>query len=111
MTNKLIKSTTVYWCPNYDRHILVIKEKDEVVGLNYCQGDDIEYFNENYTNIDYELTDFYNALDEFLSGVDEIERINQAMWAYSTYEMLSADRASEKIRREKLKALQDQHEQ
>ena len=111
MNHKLIKSTEIYWCRQHDRYIYIVKENDDVIGLNYMQGEDFEYFEKDYMNIDYDLTDFYNALADYLNGEDEIERINQAMWAYHGYEILQADRASEKIRREKLKALQDKHDQ
>lgn len=111
MTNKLIKSTAIYWCQSYDRYIYVVKEGNEVVGLNYMQGDELEVFEKDYMHIDEDLTDFYNALTDCLNGEDEIERINQAMWAYHSYEILQADRASEKHRRAKLKALQNQPEQ
>jgi len=111
MNHKLIKSTEIYWCRQHDRHIYVVKEGDEVIGLNYMQGEEFEYFEKDYMNIDEDLTDFYNSLNTYLNGEDEIEQINQAIWAYHTYEVLQADRASEKIRREKLKALQDKHDQ
>ena len=110
MTNELIKSTAIYWCQSDDRYVYVVKEGDEVVGLNFMQGNEIEIFEESYMHIDEDLTDFYNALADYLNGGNELERINQAMWAYHSYEILRCDRASEKIRREKLKALQAKNE-
>ena len=111
MKNKLIKSTAIYWCDEDDRYVLVVKENDDVVGLNYMQGDELDTFEKEYSNIDEDLTDFYLASVDYLSGVTEIERINQAIWAYHSYEIFQADRASEKERRAKLKALQNQHGQ
>lgn len=110
MNNKLIKSTEVYWCREHDRHILVIKEGDDVVGLNFIQGDEYDLFEKEFMTVDEDLTDFYNALAHYLNGEDEIERINQAMWAYHSYEILQADRASEIIRQQKLRALQSKNE-
>lgn len=110
MKNELIKSTQIYWCPSYDRHILVIKQDGDVVGLNFWQGDFYEETDANFHSSDDDLVDFYNSLDSYLNGEDEIERINQAMWAYHTFEILQADRASEIIRQQKLRALQTKHE-
>ena len=109
MKNELIKSTSVYWCPSYDRHILVIKEDGDVVGLNFWQGDIYDENDANFHTSDDDLVDFYLATMDYLNGEDEIERINQAMWAYHSYEILQADRASEKIRQAKLKELQSKN--
>jgi transcription termination factor NusB len=83
--NKLIKSREIYWCNDDDRHVLVIKYDGVVVGLNYCQGDDLEYFEENFNYIDEDLTKFYNSISPYLSDGDEIDRINQAIWAHFEY--------------------------
>jgi hypothetical protein len=109
MKNELIKSTQIYWCPGHDRHIYVVKENNDVVGLNFMQGDEYDLFEREFTSVDEDLTDFYNALASYLNGEDEIERINQAMWAYHAYDVLKNDRIVEKTRRAKLKALQNQH--
>jgi hypothetical protein len=56
-----------------------MKEHGEIIGLNYCQGDDLEYFFDNFDEIDHELTDFYHAVKHYLSGKCELERINQVI--------------------------------
>ena len=109
MKNKLVKSTAVYWCDEDDRYVLVVKENDDVVGLNYMQGDEPATFEKEYSNIDEDLTDFYSAVSEYLSGVTEIARINQAIWAYASYERLRADRITDNDRKAKLEYLQNKH--
>ena len=92
MTNKVIMSKEIVWCPCDDRHILIMKEYNEVIGLNYCQGDDLEHFIDHYDEIDHDLTDFYNAVRFYLGGGNEVERINQAIWAHFNYKNLKHER-------------------
>jgi hypothetical protein len=84
--NELVKSKEIYWCPGDDRYVLIVREDGNIVGLNYMQGDDLEYFESTYGNIDVELTKFYNSVKEYLNGDTEIDRINQAIWALFFYE-------------------------
>jgi hypothetical protein len=83
--DKLIKSREIYWCNDDDRHVLVVRDENGIVGLNYCQGDDLEYFEANFSNIDEDLTRFYISLEHYLNGATEIYRINQAIWAHHEY--------------------------
>jgi hypothetical protein len=83
--NKLVKSREIYWCNDDDRHVLIVRDENGIVGLNYCQGDDLEYFESNFSNIDEDLTKFYNSVIHYLNGYTEIDRINQAIWAHYSY--------------------------
>lgn len=85
MSYKIIQSKEVVFSPDDDRHILIMKENNEIVGLNYCQGDDIEYFFEHFDEIDHDLTDFFHSIKYVLSGKCELSRINQAIWAHFDY--------------------------
>lgn len=89
---KLITSSEIYFSHGDDRHILIIKEGNEVVGLNYMQGDELEYFVEHYNDIDHDLTDFYNGVKYYLGGETELDRVNQAIWAYHQYTSLRDER-------------------
>ncbi len=85
--NELVKSKEIYWCPGHDRHVLIVREGGNIVGLNYMQGnDDLELFDFTYSNIDVELTKFYNSVKGYLNGDTELDRINQAIWAHFDYE-------------------------
>lgn len=92
MSYTKIMSEEIVWCEKDDRHILIKKENDVIVGLNYCQGDDLEYFVENFMDIDHELTDFYNAVQPYLCPDDEVNQINEAIWAHFEFKHLSNGR-------------------
>ncbi len=85
MNDKIVMSKEIVFSPDDDRHILIAKEDDEVVGLNYCQGDDLKYFIDNFDEIDHDLTEFYNSVKYYLGGESELDRINQAIWAHFDY--------------------------
>jgi hypothetical protein len=87
--SKLIYSKEIYQCNEDDRYVLVVRKDNEVIGLNYMQGDvddDFDYFKDNYDCIDKGLTRFYNSIKSALNGTTEIDRINQAIWAHFAYE-------------------------
>lgn len=83
--NRLVSSESVYWCESDDRYVRVFKLGDVVSGINYMQGDELDFFEKDYKDIDEDLTNFYNAISVHLSGNTEIDRINQAIWAYFDY--------------------------
>ena len=89
MNYKLVESREIVWCENDDRYVLIVRENDEIIGLNWMQGDDLELFKEAYSMIDPDLTDFYNAIEPYLDERnDEIGKINAAIWAYFEYRNL-----------------------
>jgi hypothetical protein len=92
MNYKVVESREIVWCDSDDRYILIIKEEDAIVGLNFMQCDELELFKEQYSDIDYDLTDFFNAIHPFLAGESRIDRINQAIWAHFEYRNLRDDR-------------------
>ena len=83
--NSLVGSREIYWCEGDDRHVLILKINNVVVGLNYCQGDDYHCFVENFSDADDDLTHFYNSVQMYLCGENEMDRINQAIWAHHEY--------------------------
>jgi hypothetical protein len=80
-----VQSEEIVWCPMDDRHILIKKEKDVVIGLNYCQGEEIQDLLDHYMDIDHDLTRFYLAVKQALCPDDEVNQINEAIWAYVRY--------------------------
>lgn len=92
MNYKVVESTQIAWCPGDDRYVRITKQNDEVIGLSYMQGDDLDDFKEHFSEIDTELTDFYNAIESYLSGPNELDRINQAIWAHFNYRNLRDER-------------------
>lgn len=85
MKYQIKQSKEIVWCDQDDRYIMVMKEENEIIGLNFMQGDEFEYFVEHFMDIDHELTDFYNSVKYYLSGETELDRINQAIWAHFDY--------------------------
>lgn len=83
--NRLVSSESVYWCESDDRYVRVFKLGDVISGINYMQGDELDFFEKDYKDIDEDLTNFYNAISPYLNGATEIDRINQAIWAYFDY--------------------------
>jgi hypothetical protein len=88
MNYRVVESREIVWSEENDRHILIVREDNEVVGLNYCQGDELEYFKEHFFCIDYDLTDFYNSVKRYLDYLTyetEVDKINAAIWAHFDY--------------------------
>lgn len=91
MSNKIIESREIIVCLDDDRYVLLVKENGKVIGLNFMQGcdsDSLKYFKALYLSIDHELTDFYNATEQYLTGGSQINRINQAIWAFFEFKNL-----------------------
>jgi hypothetical protein len=99
MNYKLVESREIVWCENDDRYVLILRSNDEIIGLNFMQGDDLELFKECYDSIDCDLTDFYNAIEPYLDERnDEISKINAAIWSYHEYGVLRDDRRNNVIK-------------
>ena len=92
MEYKVVGSREIVWCPNDDRYILIVKEDNDIVGLNFMQGDELGIFKEEFNYVDAKLTDLYNAVTPYLCGESELDRINQAIWSYHAYSELRYDR-------------------
>ncbi len=94
MDYKVVESREIVWCNSDDRYILIIKENGAIVGLNFMQGDDLDDFKEHFSDIDYDLTDFFNAVEPYLAHNDttEVERINAAIWSFHEYSVLRDNR-------------------
>lgn len=88
MNNKVLESKRIIYCPSDDRIVLVVKEGNEVVGLNYMQGDDLDYFKRSSLYINTELTDFFNAIEPYLRHDNEVDKINAAIWAHFEFRNL-----------------------
>jgi hypothetical protein len=92
MNYKVVESREIVWCDSDDRYILIIKENDKIVGLNFMQGDELEYFKSSFMYVDNDLTDYFNAVEPYLVHENQIDRINAAIWAYFEYRNLRDER-------------------
>jgi len=82
---ELIESIEIVWCNQDDRYVYIKKVGDDIVGLNFMQGEELDIFKKWYMLNDPELLKFYRAIHLYLGGKCELDRINQAMWAYVSY--------------------------
>lgn len=80
----VVESREIVWCHADDRHILIIKYCDEIIGLDFMQGEE-HFALDIKDNGDKDLTNFYNSVAPFLGGKTEIDRINQAIWSWVEY--------------------------
>jgi hypothetical protein len=87
-----VQSEEIIFSEYDDRHILIKKENNEIIGLNYCQGEDLEYFVDNFMDIDHDLTDFFIAIKNNFNGLEEYELINKVIWAHFEYKNLRDER-------------------
>ena len=86
--NTVVESTTIYAVPSSDRFIMVQRVNDKVTGLNYMQGccvEELDYFKKHYCEVDLPLTIYYRSISSLLKGTDELENIDEAIWAYIEY--------------------------
>jgi len=74
---KVLKSRIEYWSNDYDRQVLIIKEGNEIVGIDFMQGD--EPYDFMGRNGEPNILSVYNASRIYLSGDDDLECVNQAI--------------------------------
>ena len=80
-----VQNEEIIFSHENDRYILIKKENDKIIGLNFCQGDDFEYFVEHYMDIDHDLTNFYHVVSKFIDLPNEYDLINEVIWAWFRY--------------------------
>ena len=80
-----VKSEEIIFSHENDRYILIKKENGKIIGLNFMQGDDFEYFVKHYMYIDRDLTNFYRAVSKFIDLPNEYDLINEVIWAWVRY--------------------------
>ena len=75
------------WCKENDRWIYIeYNEKHGIIGLNFMQGDEYDYFKKKWCHNDQGLTKFYHSMLYTFpiekASVNTLEFINKVMWAY-----------------------------
>jgi len=79
-----VQSRKIVWCHADDRHILIVKYCDEIIGLDFMQGEEPQGL-DIFSDGDDDLTKFYNSIAPYLGGLTEVDRINQAIWSWVEY--------------------------
>lgn len=88
MSNTIKESRELIWSEGSDRYIYLTKTNGVIDGINFMQGDDYDHFRMYYLKSDQHLTDFFIAVSPYLGEHCEIDRVNQAIWAYVEYQNL-----------------------
>jgi len=75
------------WCEKDDRWVYIeYNNHRKIVGLNFMQGDDYQYFKLRWACNDQGLMDFYNTMVYTFpiekASVNTLEFISKVMWAY-----------------------------
>ena len=75
------------WSEKEDRWIYIeYNAKREIVGLNFMQGDEYDYFKKSWCYNDQGLTEFYESMLYTFpiekASVNTLEFINKVMWSY-----------------------------
>jgi len=75
------------WCGEEDRWVYVeYNDQRKIIGLNFMQGDDYEYFKEYWAYNNKALMAFYTVMLYTLpiekASCNTLEFINKVMWAF-----------------------------
>lgn len=85
----LVANTQIYRCISDDRLVIVYKNNDCIIGINYAQDADMDYdeFVCGWSNSDEDLTEFYHHVKDLARGrnLSEIELINEIIWTHFDY--------------------------
>jgi hypothetical protein len=84
--DKRVTKVEHIWCGASDRWVYIeYNMEKEIVGLNYAQGDDYEYFEKHWATSDESLTRFYHAMTRIFlierKSITTIDFINKVIWA------------------------------
>jgi hypothetical protein len=74
---KVVKSRIEYFSVDYDRRVLIIKEGNVIVGIDFMQGEEPHDFSDSIGTPS--ILKVYNATNAYLSGDTENECVNQAI--------------------------------
>jgi hypothetical protein len=77
---KVTKSRIEYFSEEHDRRVLIIKEGNVIVGIDFMQGEEPHDFKDSLGTPSILMV--YNANRPYLSGNDELECVNQAIWIW-----------------------------
>lgn len=75
------------WCEKDDRWVYIeYNNQRKIIGLNFMQGDEYEYFKATWAHNNEGLMDFYNSMVYTFpiekASVNTLEFISKVMWAY-----------------------------
>mgnify|MGYP003636625494 CR=1 FL=1 len=82
-----ISKVTHEWCESNDRWIYIeYNAQRKIIGLNFMQGDEYDYFKAKWCHNDQALMQFYGTMLYTFpiekASVNTLEFINKVMWSY-----------------------------
>lgn len=86
----MIKEIRHVRCDQNDRWIyLEFNENHEIIGINYCQCNNYEYFKRKFAYKSEELTEFYKTMvvdyNREFSKISLLEFVNKVCWTYYVF--------------------------
>lgn len=87
--DKRIYKVEHIWCEENDRWIYIEKdEQHKIVGINFIQGNEYEYFKKDCCVNHKPLFEFYEFMSNYFkvekASVNTIEFINKCIWSFHT---------------------------
>jgi hypothetical protein len=83
-----VKRVEHVWCERDDRWVYVeYNDINDIVGLNFMQGDEYDLFKKTWCKSDESLTEYYTQMLEIFNIEKQSSRnlgfINKVMWSYN----------------------------
>ena len=96
MTDLAITKVEHVWSKENDRWIFIqYDSNNNIVGLNFMQGEEYDLFIKDWCKPDFALLEFYNYMlmtfEEERRSSTKIDFINKCMWTYVTAERIQED--------------------
>ena len=96
MTDLAITKVEHVWSKENDRWIFIqYDSNNNVVGLNFMQGEEYDLFTKDWCKPDFALLEFYDYMlmtfEEERKSSTKIDFINKVMWTYITAERIQED--------------------
>jgi hypothetical protein len=96
MTDLEITRIEHHWSLENDRWIFIQYNKhNDIVGLNFMQGEEYDLFTKDWCKPDHGLFEFYQYMlitfDIERQSITKLDFINKVMWTYVTAERIQED--------------------
>ena len=100
MTDLAITKVEHVWSKENDRWIFIqYDSNNNIVGLNFMQGEEYDLFIKDWCKPDHALLEFYNYMTMTFEieygSVNKLNFMNKVMWTYVTAERIIEDFAGD----------------
>ena len=96
MTDLLITRVEHHWSKENDRWIFIqYNKQNDIVGLNFMQGEEYDLFTKDWCKPDHALFEFYQYMlmtfEIESQSISRLDFINKVFWTYVTAERIQED--------------------